>query len=174
MSGLEADISVPPNRPSVQTNHARLFCFGKRVAMKTVVSVSLGIVVARSSRAGRAAGRAVRHLARIGTDGSLDRAIARLRELDGTVDAIGLGGIDVYLYAGTDRYALRDGLRLLDAVKTTPVVDGSGLKNTLERRRSRTPDGRWGWSCAAETRADGQRARPVRDGAGAGRKPAPT
>ena len=30
---------------------------------------------------------------------------------DGTVDAIGLGGIDVYLYAGSDRYALRDGLR---------------------------------------------------------------
>ena len=60
-------------------------------------------------------------------------APAKLKELDGTVDAIGLGGIDVYLYAGTDRYALRDGLRLLDAVKITPVVDGSGLKNTLER-----------------------------------------
>ncbi|MBV8172204.1 MAG: quinate 5-dehydrogenase [Candidatus Eremiobacteraeota bacterium] len=70
---------------------------------------------------------------RIGFDGSLDRAIAKLRELDGTVDAIGLGGIDVYLYAGKKRYALRDGLRMLEAVKTTPVVDGSGLKNTLER-----------------------------------------
>jgi hypothetical protein len=66
-------------------------------------------------------------------DGSLDRALARLKELDGTVDAIGLGGIDVYLFAGTERFALRDGLRLLNAVKTTPVVDGSGLKNTLER-----------------------------------------
>jgi hypothetical protein len=66
-------------------------------------------------------------------DGSIDRAIATLRTLDGTVDAIGLGGIDVYLFAGTKRYALRDGLRLLGAVKTTPVVDGSGLKNTLER-----------------------------------------
>ena len=66
-------------------------------------------------------------------DGSLDRALVRLKELDGTVDAIGLGGIDVYLYAGTQRFALRDGLRLLNAVKKTPVVDGSGLKNTLER-----------------------------------------
>jgi hypothetical protein len=45
-----------------------------------------------------------------------------------------LGGIDVYLYAGRHRYALRDGLRLLEAAKTTPVVDGSGLKNTLERK----------------------------------------
>ena len=34
---------------------------------------------------------------------------------------------------GQKRYALRDGLRLLEAAKKTPVVDGSGLKNTLER-----------------------------------------
>jgi hypothetical protein len=72
-------------------------------------------------------------ITRTGMDGSMDRALAKLRAIDGTVDAIGLGGIDVYLYAGTQRYALRDGLRLLEAVKTTPVVDGSGLKNTLER-----------------------------------------
>ena len=67
-------------------------------------------------------------------DGSLDKAIAKIKELDGTVDAIGLGGIDVYLYAGKDRYALRDGLRLMGAATKTPVVDGSGLKNTLERQ----------------------------------------
>ena len=72
-------------------------------------------------------------ITREGADGSLDRALKRLRELDGTVDAIGLGGIDVYLYAGAERYTLRDGQKLLDAVKITPVVDGSGLKNTLER-----------------------------------------
>ncbi len=100
--------------------------------MKKVVSVSLG----SSSRDHRAEVELLGErfdIARIGTDGSLDRAIAKLKELDGTVDAIGLGGIDVYLYAGQDRYALRDGLRLLDAAKITPVVDGSGLKNTLER-----------------------------------------
>ena len=75
----------------------------------------------------------------IGFDGSLDRAIDALRELDGNVDAIGLGGIDVYLYAGTKRYALRDGLRMLEAVQVTPVVDGSGLKNTLERETVCSP-----------------------------------
>ncbi len=100
--------------------------------MKRIVSVSLG----SSSRDHRACvellGEAF-DIRREGMDGSLDRAIARLRELDGTVDAIGLGGIDVYLYAGNDRYAVRDGLKLLRAVKHTPVVDGSGLKNTLER-----------------------------------------
>ncbi len=100
--------------------------------MKKVVSVSLG----SSSRDHRAEVELLGErfdISRVGTDGSLDKAIAKLKELDGTVDAIGLGGIDVYLYAGKDRYALRDGLRLLAAVKTTPVVDGSGLKNTLER-----------------------------------------
>jgi len=76
-------------------------------------------------------------ISRIGMDGKLDAAIAKVRELDGKVDAIGLGGIDVYLYAGRHRYALRDGLRLLEAAKTTPVVDGSGLKNTLEREAVR-------------------------------------
>ena len=100
--------------------------------MKTVVSVSLG----SSSRDHRARVELLGEsfdIRREGMDGSLDRALDRLRELDGTVDAIGLGGIDIYLYAGKERFALRDGLKLLRAVKRTPVVDGSGLKNTLER-----------------------------------------
>ncbi|HZV79117.1 MAG TPA: hypothetical protein VFF60_05815 [Candidatus Binatus sp.] len=100
--------------------------------MKKIVSVSLG----SSTRDHRIEVDWLGErfdISRVGFDGSLDRAIARLHELDGTVDAIGLGGIDVYLYAGKKRYALRDGLRMLDAVKKTPVVDGSGLKNTLER-----------------------------------------
>ena len=95
-----------------------------------------GILVARSPGGGAAAGRAVQHRAgrRMAVAGS---AIAKVKELDGTVDAIGLGGIDVYLYAGTQRYGLRDGLRLLAAARRTPVVDGSGLKNTLEREAVR-------------------------------------
>ena len=104
--------------------------------MKRIVSVSLG----SSSRDHRARvellGETV-DLERVGTDGSLDLAMRRLRELDGAVDAIGLGGIDVYLYAGSKRFALRDGLRLLACVQRTPVVDGSGLKNTLEREAVR-------------------------------------
>jgi hypothetical protein len=105
-------------------------------AVKSVVSVSLG----SSSRDHRSLAEFLGQrfdIQRIGTDGSIDRALEKLHELDGKVDAIGLGGIDVYLYAGTKRYALRDGLRLLAAVKQTPVVDGSGLKNTLEREAVR-------------------------------------
>jgi hypothetical protein len=104
--------------------------------MKRVVSVSLG----SSTRDHRAQVRLLGEefdISRVGTDGKLDAAIAKVKELDGHVDAIGLGGIDVYLYAGKHRYALRDGLRLLEAAKATPAVDGSGLKNTLEREAVR-------------------------------------
>ena len=104
--------------------------------MKKIVSVSLGSSTRDHHVDVEWLGERF-DISRIGFDGSLDRAIAKLHELDGTVDAIGLGGIDVYLYAGAKRYALRDGLRMLDAVKQTPVVDCSGLKNTLERETVR-------------------------------------
>ena len=101
--------------------------------MRKIVSVSLG----SSTRDHRATVTLLGEefdISRVGVDGKLDEAIAKVKALDGTVDAIGLGGIDVYLYAGSHRFALRDGVRLLEAAKTTPVVDGSGLKNTLERK----------------------------------------
>ncbi len=104
--------------------------------MKRVVSVSLGSS-SRDHRAGVTFMGEEFDISRVGTDGKLDVAIESVRALDGQVDAIGLGGIDVYLYAGSHRYALRDGLRLLEAAKITPVVDGSGLKNTLEREAVR-------------------------------------
>ncbi|HZZ00826.1 MAG TPA: hypothetical protein VFE36_14775 [Candidatus Baltobacteraceae bacterium] len=104
--------------------------------MKRVVSVSLGSSTRDHSARVNLMGEDF-DISRVGTDGKLDAAIAKVKELDGHVDAIGLGGIDVYLYAGKHRYALRDGLRLLEAAKVTPAVDGSGLKNTLEREAVR-------------------------------------
>lgn len=101
--------------------------------MKRVVSVSLG-----SSRRDHRVEVTLLgeqfEISRRGTDGDFNRAIELLKDLDGKVDAIGLGGIDVYLYAGKTRYAVQDGLKLMEAVRRTPVVDGSGLKNTLERQ----------------------------------------
>ena len=105
---------------------------GEDASVKKVVSVSLGSSTRDHKTTIDFLGEPF-IIERIGMDGSLDRAIAKVKELDGNVDAIGLGGIDVYLYAGSDRYALRDGLRLMAAATKTPVVDGSGLKNTLER-----------------------------------------
>ncbi len=100
--------------------------------MKRVVSVSLGSSTRDHKVIVELLGEKV-EISRRGTDGDFDRALEILQELDGTVDAIGLGGIDVYIYVKQKRYAIQDGLRLMEAVKVTPVVDGSGLKNTLER-----------------------------------------
>ena len=100
--------------------------------MRKVVSVSLG----SSKRDHRVVAKMLGtefEISRLGTDGDFARALSMIGELDGNVDAIGLGGIDVYLYAGKTRYAVSDGLKLMEAAKKTPVVDGSGLKNTLER-----------------------------------------
>lgn len=100
--------------------------------MKRVVSVSLGSSARDHRCVVEFLGEQI-EVARIGTDGDLKRAVALLRELDGRVDALGLGGIDRYLVAGGRRYEIRDALKLVRAVRRTPVVDGSGLKNTLER-----------------------------------------
>lgn len=101
--------------------------------MKRIVSVSLG----SSKRDHRAEleilGDQVT-VERIGTDGDVPKAIAMIAELDGKVDAFGLGGIDRYLVAGNRRYEIKDAARLAKAARQTPVLDGSGLKNTLERR----------------------------------------
>ena len=101
--------------------------------MKHAVSVSLGSSSGDFVREIVLAGQPVR-LTREGTDGDMGRARQRLHELDGMVDALGLGGIDISLSVGGEQFFIGDGVRLAEAALKTPVVDGSGLKNTLERR----------------------------------------
>ncbi|MFN3368984.1 MAG: quinate 5-dehydrogenase [Thermus sp.] len=100
---------------------------------KHVVSVSLGASRRDSRVQLELLGEEV-VLERRGTDGDFQKALRLIAELDGKVDAIGLGGIDLYLWAGGRRYTIRDAKRLKEAARKTPVVDGSGLKHTLERR----------------------------------------
>lgn len=104
--------------------------------MKRIVSASLG----SSKRNHRVKVKLLDEefsIERVGTDGDIDGAMKMLKGLDGNVDAIGLGGIDLYLYAGGKRYVIRDAQKLKNVVKKTPVVDGSGLKDTLERETIR-------------------------------------
>ena len=70
---------------------------------------------------------------RIGTDGDVEKAIQLYTELDGKVDAFGVGGIDLGLTVAGRYYPLYDAQRLVANVRQTPVVDGGGLKLTLER-----------------------------------------
>jgi len=100
--------------------------------MKRVVSVSLG----SSKRDHRVETVILGEpfvIERIGTDGDMARFEALVRELDGKVDAIGMGGIDLDLRAGTRMYRIRDAARLIRDVRHTPVVDGGGIKASWEK-----------------------------------------
>jgi len=101
--------------------------------MKHVISVSLGSSKRNHSVEAEILGEKFR-IERVGTDGDMNKAIAMIRELDGKVDAFGMGGIDLYICCGNRRYILRDAKKIAAAAQKTPIVDGSGLKNTLERK----------------------------------------
>jgi hypothetical protein len=100
--------------------------------MKKVVSLSLG-----SSKRDKTVTVALLgetfEIARIGVDGDQAEFARRLKDLDGTVDAIGFGGMDRYLFSEGKRYEFAAAKKLLVGATKTPVLDGSGLKNTLER-----------------------------------------
>lgn len=101
--------------------------------LKHVVSISLGSSK-RDAKAVLDLGEQKIVVERRGTDGDLVKAKTLLKELDGKVDAFGLGGTDLYVCAGEKRYMFKESADLIKDVKITPVLDGSGLKNSLERR----------------------------------------
>src|SRR5512135_806197 len=69
---------------------------------------------------------------RLGTDGDMEAAALRYKELDGKVDAFGVGGADLGLMVDNKWYPLYSVRPMVRFVKVTPIVDGVGLKNTLE------------------------------------------
>lgn len=105
----------------------------EQLEKKRVVSVSLGSST-RDGQASLVLGSTLLSIERRGTDGDKAKAAALLAELDGQVAALGLGGTDLYVYAGGRRYTFREAARLVAGVRHTPVLDGSGLKASLERR----------------------------------------
>jgi hypothetical protein len=104
--------------------------------VKRVVSVSLGSSQGNHAVEVEILGETF-SIERIGTDGDVGKASQMIRGLDGTVSAIGLGGTDLYLVAGGRRYIIKESQRMAAQAKVTPVVDGSGLKDTLERETIR-------------------------------------
>ena len=104
--------------------------------MKRAVSISIG-----SSKRDKAVeidlmGERVR-LERIGTDGDIEKAARLYQELDGVVDAFGVGGTDLGLRVGDRYYKLHSIQAMVRYVHKTPLVDGNGLKASLERKTSR-------------------------------------
>ena len=100
--------------------------------MKRAVSISLGSKNRDKAVEIELLGQSV-SIERIGTDGNIDKATALFTELDGKVDALGVGGIDLWVQMNERRYKITAAHRLIKHVRQTPVVDGSGLKNTLEK-----------------------------------------
>lgn len=105
--------------------------------MKHVVSISLGTSKRDKREALEILGEHFL-LERRGTDGDLEEFAALFRELDGNVDALGVGGADIYVVVAGRRYAFQQILKLTSGATKTPVVDGSGLKHTLERETIRS------------------------------------
>ena len=101
--------------------------------MKRAVSISIG-----SSKRNKAVevtllGEKV-SIERIGTDGDMEAAALKYKELDGNVDAFGVGGADLGALVDGKWFPLYSVQPMVRFVKKTPLVDGGGLKNTLENK----------------------------------------
>lgn len=105
--------------------------------MKKVVSISLGSSKRNKTHSVEILGEQF-EIERTGTDGDLEKFGQMFTDLDGKVDALGVGGADIYVVVGSKRYAFRQIVQLVSGATKTPVVDGSGLKHTLERETINT------------------------------------
>jgi len=100
--------------------------------MKQAVSISLGSSTRDKKVPLTLLGEEIT-IERTGTDGDVKKATQLYNELDGKVDAFGVGGIDLGMTVAGRYYPLYDAQKLVTGVRQTPVVDGGGLKQTLER-----------------------------------------
>ncbi len=105
--------------------------------MKRAVSISLGSSERDKKVEVTLLGERV-SVERRGTDGDIAKATALFTELDGQVDALGVGGIDLWVKMDDKTWNISAAHKLIRGVKQTPVVDGSGLKNTLEAQAAQT------------------------------------
>lgn len=101
--------------------------------MKHAVSISIGSSKRNKAVEVNLLGETVR-IERIGTDGDMEAAALKYKELDGKVDAFGVGGADLGAIVDGKWFALHSVSPMVRFVKQTPLVDGGGLKNTLENK----------------------------------------
>ena len=101
--------------------------------MKRAVSVSIGSSKRDKSVQVNLLGQEI-SIERIGTDGDMEAAALKYKELDGTVAAFGVGGADLGALVDGQFYPFHSVKPMVRYVEKTPVVDGGGLKNTLENK----------------------------------------
>ncbi len=101
--------------------------------MKRAVSISIGSSKRNKKVEVTLLGEKV-SIERIGTDGDMEAAALKYKELDGQVDAFGVGGADLGAIVEGKFHPFHSVQKLVRYIKKTPVVDGGGLKNTLENK----------------------------------------
>lgn len=101
--------------------------------MKRAVSISIGSSSRDKTVEIQILGEKVR-LERIGTDGDMEKAARMYRELDGKVDCFGVGGALLGIMVENKWSIMHSVMPLIKDVHHTPVVDGTGLKMTLENK----------------------------------------
>ena len=101
--------------------------------MKHAVSISIGSSKRNKAVEVNLLGETVR-IERIGTDGDMEAAALKYKELDGKVDAFGVGGADLEALVDGKVYPFYSVRPMVRFVEKTPLVDGGGLKNTLENK----------------------------------------
>lgn len=111
--------------------------------MKRAVSISIGSSKRNKTVEVTLLGEKV-SIERIGTDGDMEAAALKFQELDGKVDAFGVGGADLGAIADGKWYPFYSVQPMVRFVKKTPLVDGGGLKNTLENKAPAFLDGKIG------------------------------
>ncbi|MDH5404283.1 MAG: quinate 5-dehydrogenase [Candidatus Heimdallarchaeota archaeon] len=100
--------------------------------MKKVISISLGSPERDHSSVMKLGNQSI-EVSREGVDGKVNDLIARVKELDGTVDCFGAGGYLIDFKVGDQKYKLRQAYKIKKAIIHTPIVDGGGVKDTIER-----------------------------------------
>jgi hypothetical protein len=111
--------------------------------MKRAVSISIGSSKRNKAVEATLLGETV-SIERIGTDGDMEAAALKYKELDGKVDAFGVGGADLSALVDGKSYPFYSVKPMVRFVKKTPLVDGGGLKNTLENKAAAFLDNKIG------------------------------
>ena len=107
--------------------------------MKRAVSISIGSSKRNKAVEVNLLGEQV-SIERIGTDGDMEAAAQRYKELDGKVDAFGVGGADLGAIVDGKWYPFYSVKPMVRFVQKTPLVDGGGLKNTVENKAAKVLD----------------------------------
>jgi hypothetical protein len=101
--------------------------------MKKILSISVGSPARDHTTVVEFLGQKL-ELSRQGTNGDFNKAVDRYKELDGKVDAFGVGGSEFYLGVGKRKYYFRDIKKIRKAIKISKVGDGNEIKGILAQR----------------------------------------